>query len=196
MVEVLGIDPGPLPSGGGVALRAVGSESSLMLVLMAGDATGRQTKPGTIQLLGGEFGTRLHRNVLRCVAGAAAYADVLAVESIPGLGVIETLRRWVPMYEGKVLAVVIGVALDTSCSPGPFAGIASMKAPVLYQLGLDLLMAIDAAKGRRPGGNLVALYAIGGSVQAPVCPGQRPRRNLGMSGRDGHPNEAERECEP
>jgi len=175
MVKVIDIDFGPLPSGGGMTVRAVGSESSLVLVLMAGDTTRRQSKPSMIQILGGEFGARGRWNVLRCVAGPAAYADVLAVERIPGLGVIETLRRGIPVDEGEILTVVIRMALDAGCPLWPFAGIGGVEALVLDQLGLDLLVAIDTAKGGRPGGYLVALYAVGGSLETVVGLGKGPR---------------------
>ena len=175
MVKVIDIDFGPLPSGGGMALRAVGSKSSLVLVLMAGDATGGQTKPCMIQILGGELGPRLRWNVLRCVAGAAGYADVLAVERISGLRVVEALWRGIPVNEGKALAVVVGMALDAGCAFGPFARIGCVEALVLDKLGLDLLMAIDTAKGGRPGGYLVALYAVGGSLETVVGLGKGPR---------------------
>jgi hypothetical protein len=91
VVEALLVDPDGLPINGRMALGAVGSESALMLVLVAGYASGRKAKPGAIQILGGQQGASRCGYVLRIMTGAAPDGGVLSVERIPRLCVIKSL---------------------------------------------------------------------------------------------------------
>src|ERR1035441_8900409 len=83
-----------------------------MLVLMACGAGGREAQPGATQILGRELRPRRGGNMLRAVTGAAAHAQMLAVQYISGLCVVESRWRWIPVHHLEVLAVVVGVALD------------------------------------------------------------------------------------
>lgn len=53
------------------------------------------------------------------------------------------------MRQGKVLSVVIGVALDTGRSGRPCLRKSGMKPPVMLQLVSDLAMTFETAKGGR-----------------------------------------------
>lgn len=190
VVEVLFVYSGSLPVGGRMALHAIGSKSPLMLVFMANGASGREAHPGAIQVLGRERRTRRGGNVLRTVAGAAANAGVLAVEHVPGLRVVESLGRGLPVNHLKLHSVVIRVAFDAGRARWSRARKGSMKPLVLLQFVRDLAMAFDAAEGRRFRRNFMTLDAASRSVQGLVRTGKRARRNL----RIGHPTDHQEEA--
>jgi len=85
VIEILAIDGGGFPTKRGVTTRAVGSQSALVLVLVAVHAARRQAEPGAIQIFGSQQCARLRGNVLCCVARATANADVFAIKVIAGL---------------------------------------------------------------------------------------------------------------
>lgn len=192
VVEVFRIDLGGLPIDGGMTLTTVGSEAALMLVFMAGDAVGRQAEPGAIQVLCPEQSARRRRDMLGYVAGAAADADVLAVERISGLRVIEAFRCRIPVQKGEVLSVVIRVALNAGRAGRTRARESGVKPLVPLQLIRDLAMAFDTAKGRGSGGNFVTLDAIGRTIQVLVRPGKRSGGDLRMGQPKGYPDKADR----
>lgn len=78
-----------------------------MLVFVARSATGRKAHPRAPKVLSGEKRPRRCRDVLRCVAGTAAYVRVLAIQHIACRLVVESCRRRIPMDHMKVHAVVI-----------------------------------------------------------------------------------------
>ena len=124
VVEILLIDPGVLPVGRIVALRAVGPEPALVLVLMTCGALRRQAEIGLAQVLLRlcQKTSRRRWNIFRLMTLAAAYADMLPIQHVAGLGVIESFWSRVPVQEGEVLPVVIGVALDAG-----LAGLARVR---------------------------------------------------------------------
>lgn len=151
VVETVLIDLCCFPVNGGVALEAVGSETALVLVFVAGNATWREAKPGAIQIFGRQQDTFRRCDVLRVVTGTATDAGVFAIEQISGPGVIESFWRWVPMNHCKVLSVMVGVALYASRSCGSILWKGGVEALVVLQFLRDFLVAFDTAKGRRRG---------------------------------------------
>src|SRR5579871_1972717 len=183
MIERLLFDLCALPRSGVVALQAILAKPALVLVLVASGAGGAQAHPGVIQILLGEERTRCRSNVRRSMTLAALRGRVLSIKDVPGLGVIEALRRRIPMQHVEVFAVVIGMALDACSSGRACLRIGGVQATVRLQFVADLAVAFDAAETCRAGGDRVALRAVGRAVEAFVCLRQRARRNLGMSDR-------------
>ena len=95
-----------------MAEMAVGPQSALVKVLVAGHAGRGQTKVGAVQILFLDGRAFRGRDVGGVVALVAVYSSVLALKQISGFFVIEGLD--IPLDEGKVLAVVIGVAASAS----------------------------------------------------------------------------------
>ena len=85
------------------------------------------------------------------MAVAAACGGVLSVEHISGLGVVEPFARRRPVKHVEVFAVVIGMALDAGRALRPTVGIGGMKAFLKAKFEGNLLVALNAAKGRRFG---------------------------------------------
>lgn len=81
-----------------------------MLILVAIAAVRRQPHPCAAQILIRQQSPLRSGDMLRRVARAAAYANMLAVERIAGLRVIKSPWRGVPVDHLKIRPVVIGVA--------------------------------------------------------------------------------------
>ncbi len=180
VIECLLVELGALPRGGVVALQAVGAQAALMVILVAGGARGAETHVGAIQVLGLQNRPLCRGDVLRGVAAAAGGGGVLSVQNVAGLGVVESLRRGIPMDHIEVFAVVIGVALDAGLAGRAGQGIGGVQAVMAVDLGGDFAMALHAAKGRRPRRDGVALGTVGGPVKALMRLGEGARRNLAM----------------
>lgn len=89
------------------------------------------------------------------------------------------------MQQCEVFPIVVGVAFYAGRSGWSGIREGRVKAPVLLQFGSNLAMAFHTAKGGRPGGDLVALDAIGRSIKALMGSGQRSRRDLRIGRRAG-----------
>ena len=161
-----------------MALGAVGPEAALMLVFVAGAASRRKAEPGVIQVLGRKESPSLRRDMLRIVTGAATDAEMLSIEHVTGLRVIESFWRRIPVEQGKVSAVVIGMALDTGGPCRPRARKSRVETFVVLQLVANLAVTINAAERGRLGGNRMTLDATLRPVQALMRPGKRSRGNL------------------
>lgn len=107
MVKTLLIDLRALPVLGGVALRAIGAKTALVLVFMAGGALRIQAQESVVQIFPLQHCARRHRNMLRGVACAATDTGVFAVERIAGSGVVKARRGRFPMQQGEIFAVMV-----------------------------------------------------------------------------------------
>lgn len=86
------------------------------------------------------------------------------------------------MQEGKVLAIMIGMAFDASCTCGSRLGECSVQAAVLLQFAGNLTMAFETAKVGGPRRDFMAFDAVGWPIQSPMGACQRPWRDLRVSG--------------
>ena len=78
-----------------------------MLVLVAGNASSRNTQVGAAGIFNLNRRAFLRRNARRIVALVAIQSSVLALEHISRILMVERLD--VPLDQGKVLAIVLGV---------------------------------------------------------------------------------------
>jgi hypothetical protein len=161
-----------------VALCAVASEPALVGIFMARGATWRKAHPSVVQILIRKDRALRRGDVLQIVAGAAAYAQVFAVEHKACRRVIESLWGRIPMHHLEVDAIVIGMAFDTCRAGRARSREGCMKAFVLLDLIRDFPMAIQAFERGRLNGNLVTLDAVPGSTQALMGFRKRSRRDL------------------
>jgi hypothetical protein len=97
MVEVLAINTRCLPVCCRMAACAVGSESPLVLVLVAGDAVWHQAEPCNVQLFTREQRARWRGNMLCGVAGTTAHTYMFAVEGEASCCVVKPFRGGVPV---------------------------------------------------------------------------------------------------
>ena len=125
----------------GVALEAVRTQASLVLVLVTGDAVLGNTQKGPIQVLDLDLRALGRRHVLRTVALVASQTRVLAFERVSGLLVIEAIR--VPLDEGKILPVVLGVAAHAFLAGPRGDVIGGVQALVRRQARSNLRVAIQ-----------------------------------------------------
>jgi hypothetical protein len=82
VVEAKPVNLGVLPIGSRMALCAFSSKSALVPVFMTGDAAGRETHPGAIQILVREQDALRRRNEFCVMTGTATNACVLSIEQI------------------------------------------------------------------------------------------------------------------
>jgi len=146
-----------------------------MSILVTAGATWRQPHPRVAQILTRKERALRRGDVLQIVAGAAAHAQMFAIEHITCRRVIESLRCWIPMHHLKVDAIVIGMALHASRAGRARSREACMKALVLLDLVLNLPVAIQTFEGGRLHRNLVTLDAVRSSTQALMSFRQRSR---------------------
>jgi hypothetical protein len=106
MIELADIDR--LPVGGVVTLHAVGPEPAIVLVLMACNATRRNTEECPGQILDFDFRAFTLGYAFRGVALITVQPCVFPLESPSGLSVIETLA--LPFCDREVFAIVLRVA--------------------------------------------------------------------------------------
>jgi hypothetical protein len=178
MIEALYFNVRRLPVGGRVTPCAVRAKASLVLVLVAGDAAGREPHPGTIQVFAGQQSTRRRGNVLCRVTGSATDSGVFAVEQKACCRVVETLGSRIPMNHLEVRAVVIGVAFYARLTRQAGVRKRCMQALALLNLRGNFPVTFGAAEGWRFGVALVALDAVCSSGQALMRSRQRAGRNL------------------
>lgn len=107
VIERLLVQLGALPSRGVVALQAVGAESPVVLILMAGGAGWTEPHVSTSEILLAQKRMRGWSNVLEHVAIAASKCGVFSVQNVAGLGVVEPFHRRVPVHHIEVFAVVV-----------------------------------------------------------------------------------------
>ncbi len=90
-----------------VALRAVLSQATLVLVLMTRSATGGKPHPRMAQVLVRQQWACLRGNMLCRVTGSATYSRMLTVKHISRLRVVESGRSRIPVDHLEICAVVI-----------------------------------------------------------------------------------------
>lgn len=180
VIELLCVEAGGFPAGCGMALGAVAAKAALVLVFVARTATWREPHPCVVQVFAAKQCPLLRINMLGSVAGAAGHADMLAVKRIAGFRVIESLECRVPMNHLEIRAIMVGMTFHAGLARRGGSWKGGMQSPILHELGRDFLVAFEAAESRCPGGDLVALCAVGVAAQALVCTSKRARRDLPM----------------
>ena len=95
-----------------VALQAILSEATVMLVLVARHAIPREPEEGVSHIFVRQLAPRRSGNFLRGVALHAFQPRMFSFEQIPGLAVIEFSRHRLPMRDGKIFPVMLRVAAD------------------------------------------------------------------------------------
>lgn len=109
VVELLDLDR--LPVLIIVALQAILAEPAFVLILVASNASSRESQISPIQILLFDCRPLLGGNMCRVVTLIASQPRMFAFQNVPGFLVIEGLD--VPLDEWKVLAVMLGVAART-----------------------------------------------------------------------------------
>jgi hypothetical protein len=106
MIELADIDR--LPVDGVVTLQTVGPEPAIVLVLMAGNATGRDSEECPGQILDFDFRAFALGYAFRGVAPVTVQPCVFPLEGPSGLPVVETLT--LPFCDREIFAIVLRVA--------------------------------------------------------------------------------------
>jgi len=144
-----------------VAGLASRSQASLVLILVAGNATRGKAEVSPAQVLGFDRRAFLGRNMRRVMTLVAGKSSVLALEQISSLFVVEALD--VPFDEREIFAIVLGVAAGAFLAgAGRYVVRGMQTLPGGKPCG-DLVMAFQTFQRGLPS-KLVAAGAVGRSV--------------------------------
>jgi len=180
VIEILG----SLPAIDVVALGTFIPISKLTFVRIrvARRANRRLAEEGLGQILHFNQFTVGRKHVRRGMALFTGEGSVLAFQFEAGEFVIELLQTRFPANQLEVFAIVVQVASDTVFSVGiahlHFEMIAVLRRKILR----DLLVAVEALKGRRACSKNMARIALAGSAERRMGFGKRAGRNLGACG--------------
>ena len=169
-----------------VALRAIGAEPPGVRILVAGGAGFGNPEEGAVEVRDLEQGALAGGNVVGSVAFPAFEPGVFSLQEVARLLMVELLR--VPLDDGEIQAVMIGVALGAFLAgTGPDA-VRGMQAPVSREAGSNLGMAVEAPEGGLAATQFVTSGAARSPVQFLMGTGQGPGRDLGngCSRQHGH----------
>ena len=112
------------------------------------------------------------------MAAVARQSRVLALQYVAGLAVVKGSQRGVPANERKVFPVVLGVATGALLLTGTDGTKGGVQSAFGGYTGGNVGMALHALEAGRPGRQLVATGALGGTTQRLVRPRKRARRDL------------------
>lgn len=146
-----------------------------MLVLVAGDTTGREAEVSAAGILDLDRGTFLRREVRRIVALVAGQARVLALEQVAGVFMIEGLG--IPLDQREGFAVVLRVAAGALLAGTGWNVVGGVQSLASRNPGRDLGVTVQALQCRLAA-ELVATGAVGGSIQRLVRAREGSGRNL------------------
>ena len=159
VIELAHIDGFPVDEVvAGLAGRA---QASLVKVFVAGNAGGRQTEKGAVQVLVLNGCPFLRRNSGRIVALITFDSGVLAFQDIPGLFVVKGLC--IPLDQREICPVVLGVTAGALLAGAGREVIRRVQPPVSLKTAGDLGVAFQALK-RRLAAKLVTSGAVRRSV--------------------------------
>ena len=161
----------------GLALRA---EPSLVKILVAGPAGLGDADEGAVEILRLNQGAHRRGNVFRGMAFLTLDTFVLSFEQIARLFMIEGLG--VPLDDGEIDTVVVGVALRTSLAGAGGETIGEVQALVGGEALCDLGVTFQALEGCFAAGQLVAVDAMGSAFKIFMRTSQRTGRDLSPGG--------------
>lgn len=150
----------------GVALQAVRTQATLVLVFVAGDAVRGQSQEGSGEIFDLDPRPLGWSNVLWSVALVTGQAGVFALERVSALLVVEGPR--VPLDEREVFPVVVRVAAHTFLAGARRHVVSGMQSLVCREPGSNLPVAVQAFEGSLSRGQLVTAGAVAGAAQGLV----------------------------
>lgn len=160
-----------------MALRAIGTEPPGVRILVAGGAGFGNSEERAVEVLDLDQGALAGGDVLGSVAFPAFEPGVLSVQQVAGLLMVEILR--VPLDDGEIQAVVIGVALGAFLAGTGADAIRRMQAVVSRETRSNLGMAVETPEGGLASTQFVTCGAVRSPVEFLMGAGQGPRRDLG-----------------
>lgn len=159
-----------LPLRDHVAALAGGAQLAAVLVLVAARARGRQSQVSSMQVLHANALARLGRDVFRTVASLAVEMRMAAFERIAGFAVVELIQADFPQDRHKVLAIVLGVALDAGIIAGFVCHQHGMQSLLVGQPPGDFRMTPGAFELAIPRASHVTARTVGGTFKPLVRP--------------------------
>ena len=144
-----------------VALLAAWSEAALVAILVADNATRRQTKIGSAEIPGFDGATFLRRDMGRVMAFATRQTCMFALDRISRFLVIERLD--VPFDQRKIFSVVFGVAAGAFLAGTGRDLVRGVQTSACGKSSRNLGMTFQTLQ-RGLSTELVATGAVGGSV--------------------------------
>ena len=141
---------------------AVRTKSTLVEILVAGNASGRQAEIRAVQVFLFDRGPFLRGDVRGIMALIAFQTGVLAFKNVSSFLVVEGLG--IPLDKGKVFAVVVGMAAGAFLTGALRDVIGCVKSSMGRQAAGDFRVAFQAFE-RRLAAEFVTDGAVGGSVQ-------------------------------
>lgn len=160
-----------------VTLQAVGSELSVVFVTMAAAAARGQTQKRSAQISCFDDRAFARRHALWPVTLVAFQPGVFALQPVAGLRVIESLA--IPLDEGKIFFVVLGVALRAFQTGTWLEIVGGVQSPSRHNSPRNFTVTIQTLECGFPGRELVAGGALGHATDGLVRAGKRAGRDLG-----------------
>jgi len=161
-----------------VTTFAVGSDLSLVLVLMAGRALRLQPEVCAAQIANADALPFLRYDVLRRVATFALQTHVSAHQRVPSLAVIELIQADFPQDRNKFAAVVFRMTLDAGVIAALSGHQRRMQSPLLSEPGSDFGMARRTAELVGAATTDVTVCAMRRTVDLVMSLRQSPGREL------------------
>ena len=171
---------GRLPVGVVVALDTIRAQTSLVRILMAGNAGLRYTQKAARQVLHPDRGALGGGNVIGTMAASARHTCMLAFENVAGEFVIEGFG--IPLDERKILTVVFRVTARALLARSWGNVVGGVEALVRGDAGCNFSVAVDALQ-RGSGAERMTCGTVGCAGKRLVRARKRARRNLRPSRR-------------
>ena len=158
-----------------MALQAIRAQTTFVLIFMAGGASRRHTKIGSVQVFDFDGPAFLGRDVGRIVAFVAGQASVLAFEEISRVLVIESFD--IPLDQREIFSVVLRVAAGAFLTRARGNVIRSVKPFVSRKPGRYFGVTGQTLQ-RSLAAKFMATGAVGGSIQRLMWPRKWSRGDL------------------
>ncbi len=179
MVKLPYVDSFPIVIG--MALKAILAQAPIVLVLVAGHAIRGNAQKRFIEVSDFDRGARGRRYVLGAMAAIASHSRVFALEDVSGLLVVEGPE--VPLDQGKIFAVMLGVATHASLAGAQVQVVRGVQPLPARDARSNFGVAIHTSERRLPGSQFMAGGAVTGAVERLMWPRKGPGRNLCSCGR-------------
>lgn len=174
MIKVSDIDRFPVDEV--MTLETIGSEASLMRILMAVRASWRDSQECLAKsgdLNNSQF---VPVNMFDGMAALTGKTDMFSFQGVSGLSVIKDVD--IPFCQRGVITVVLGVAVDALIAGLWFEVVRSVKASAGGDSRFNFFVASQTSKGSLSGRKLMTACAIRQAFHRAVCVGEGTRRNL------------------
>ena len=164
-----------------MASCAVRAHLAAVFIRVTAHTFAREAQIGAVQIFHLDASTIGGRNIFRLVTFFAGNSHVLSLEDKTCLGVIELFAARIPSNEGKIHAIMIGMAFRAFLTRGIRADKGRVQSALVDNAVADFGVAFQTLQLRSAAFQIVALRAIRRSIERLVGSCEGSRRNLRAS---------------